>query len=167
MPRTGRIAKTVALGVALACAVALSPRLAIADREHRGEERRSMRSERHDDRRHDGRDDRRDDRHPGRHHDSDRGRWEHPGGRVVIRIGGPPVVWCPPPAPVRVYFDPYCHTNYASLALFSAHALRHGHLSFVWVIEDGRPRYASRYRHDRWERCDEWWPSQGWDRHCD
>jgi hypothetical protein len=171
MPRTRRITKSVALGVALACAATLAPRIAVADREHRGEERRDTRYERHDERRHEGRGDRRDDsryeRHAepryDRHHDYDRGRWEHPRGRVVIRIGGPPVA----PAPVRAYYDPYCRTSYASLGLFSEHALRHGHLSFVWVLENGRPRYASRYAHDRWEHCDEWWPREGWDRHCD
>jgi hypothetical protein len=175
MLRSGWITKNVVLGFALAFAVALAPRMAAADRDHRDSDRRDGRYERHDGRRHEGRDDRhmehRYDRHEGeregRRHDRDRERWEHPRGRVVIRIGGPPVVYCPPPPPVYEYYDPYCHTTYASLALFSAHALRHGHLSFVWVMEGGRPRYASRYAHDRWQRCDEWWPRDGWGRHCD
>ena len=174
MRRAGRTTKSVALGAALLCAATFVPRIAGADPDRRGEERRQVRHEGRDDRRQERCDDRHCDRHDHRRYDrySDRHheqRWEQPRGRVVIRIGGPPVVYCPPPAPrhVRMYYDPYCRTNFGSLALFSAHALRHGHISFVWVLEDGQPRYAYRHARDRWERCDEWWPREGWHHRCD
>ena len=181
MSRAGRITKSVALGAALLCAATLAPRSATADPDRRGGERRETREVKRDRDRHERRDadrhERQDHRHDGRRHDrhddrhADRhGRheWPHPRSHVSFRLGGPPVVCRPaPPRPVRMYYDPYCRISYASLALFAEHAFRHGHLSFVWVLEGGQPRYAYRHVHGGWERCNEWWPREGWHRHCD
>jgi hypothetical protein len=177
MSRAGRITKSVALGAALLCAASLTPRTAAADPDRRGGERRETREvkrdrdrhERRDADRHERRDDRSSERRHDRHYDRHHGPgWQHSGTNVIFRRSGPPVVYCPPPPrPVRMYYDPYCRTSYASLALFTEHAFRHGHLSFVWVLEGGQPRYAYRHAHNGWVRCNEWWPSEGWHRNCD
>ncbi len=172
MPRAKRIMTSVALGAALSCVAMLAPRMAAADSNHRGKDRHEARHERRDDRHDERRGDGRYAWQGGRHYDGHYRYYEprhEAHGRVVVRIGGPPVVYLPPPPPppVPVYYDPYCHTSYASLALFANHASANGHISFVWVMNGGRPMYPYRYDHDRWERTAYWWPSGGWARHCD
>lgn len=194
MAGNGRIVKSGVLLVALLCAGSLVPRAATAEPNHRGKERREMRTERHDrdrDRCDDRRAEHQHDQYPSRHrdhHDGRRGdrhhdrdgnrycdrhcshnhahRWPTPGGYFSMRFGARPVFYCPPPPrPVRVFYDPYCRASFTSLALFAEHAFRHGHISFVWVLEGGQPSFAYRQVRGGWERCDDWWPQGGWHRH--